>query len=145
MNQHAIFCESFRDDFPLLRSLLDTYEKYCPSWKFLLSVPKADLPILKRDVVLPRNCDVIVDEEYCPINMFNEEGWRHQQVCKLSIHHIGYAEHFYAVDSDSYFISDITDLDIIESGAAKFFYSQISTAIRPTNQALLEYIKTGNS
>ena len=130
--------------FRFCHSFLSPTRNTAQRGDFLLSVPKDDLSILKRDIALPRGCDLVADEDYVSPEASSLSGWLQQQVCKLSVHRLGYSEHFYTIDSDAYFISAIGDNDIIEDNKPKVFFSPISTLMDRSNARLLDYLRIGD-
>lgn len=107
MYEHAIFCKSYRYDFPRLKNLFESIIQNAQDFQILLSVPKDDITALRRELYLPRQVNIVEDEAYTLQGYKNLPGWLQQQVCKLSVHRLGFAKSLYAVDSDFYFISKL--------------------------------------
>jgi hypothetical protein len=107
--RNAIFCKSFKDDFPVLKNLISSVAQHAPGLAMLISVPRSDLPLLKDTVHLPGFVSVVADEDYLGAEKSLPSGWYHQQVCKMSMHRLGFADSYFVLDSDAYLIAPVED------------------------------------
>jgi hypothetical protein len=136
MHRGALFCKSYRYDFPRLRQLLTSCERYAPETPILISVPRADTSALRQEVPLASRVSVVEDEAYVPEGAGDLPGWWHQQVCKLSVHRLGFANSIYALDSDFYFVARFGEDVFTREGRPCIVASRLSTHYTAGNTAL---------
>lgn len=138
----AIFCKSFRDDFGRLTILLDSIDRFVdPAVSCLISVPKHDMAeanALFRD--RGRVC-LVNDEDYAGASARAMGGWVHQQLCKLTVHRTRFADSYFALDSDSYFIRPFGPADFQNAdGLPRFVASPVFTVYQPHNRGLFDIL-----
>lgn len=140
--RYAIYCKSFRDDFGRLAQLVESKTRFCPDIPMVLSVPKEDVALLYDTIEIPNGVWVVSDESYVGDNNLSKYGWLFQQICKMSLSHLDFADSYYIIDSDSYFINPI-ESDHFEDrfGRLKVLASPISTRYWGENPLLEAYLK----
>ncbi len=142
MPQHemAIFCKSFRDDFDRLKNLVDSVVSLRIDTPMLISVPKDDAHLLADAMTLPRNVTVVHDESYVIPGTPFGYGWLQQQVCKLSVYRTEFADSYVMIDSDTYFISDLSPL-IPHCRNKSIVSHPVFTKFQLGNDVLIDYIR----
>jgi hypothetical protein len=112
----AIFCKSFRDDIERFSQLLDTFEQHNRSkLPLFVSVPRSDCELFV-DRVGSGRAQFVTDEEILGREV--SQSWLSQQLVKLSAFRIDFADAWLLVDSDAYFIRDISLEDFVRDDAA---------------------------
>lgn len=137
----AIFCKSFRGDFHVLKNLVSSVARFAPDMRLLISVPKADLALLQNTQDIPGFVTVVTDEEYLGRDGVSKMGWYQQQVCKLSMHRLDFADSYLILDSDTYLISEVSDKIFHEGDKLIIVANEIFTKFRPSNSILLACMK----
>lgn len=138
---YAVFCKSFRDDFPRLGNLIKSWEKHGSGIPMLLSVPRSDIGLLYESFEIPAGVWVISDESYVGSSEHSPYGWMHQQICKLAVYRTRFADSYYLIDSDSYFVSDLTTGDFVDGqGQLRIVASPLSTRYSLNNPLLHKYL-----
>ena len=83
----------------------------------------------------------VLDEDYTGHSAEGIGGWVHQQLCKLSVHRLGFADSYFVLDSDSYFIRPFGLNDFFTpSGLPRFVASPVFTVYHSNNQLLLDVL-----
>ena len=108
----GLVCKSFIDDLPRVRVLARSITRHnIEDLPVIFFVPAAQCLVFRN--MLPRSFRVIAEEEFTEPRCFTWlDGWRQQQVVKLSLHRLGLLDRFLVLDSDNYFIRDFTAADI---------------------------------
>ena len=119
----AVFCKSFRDDFARLPRLIGSWREHARDFPLLLSVPAGDRELLP-EAAGGEGITVVEDEAYAPEIPAGMDGWRQQQVCKLAIHHTGFADAYVMIDSDSYFVGPLDEGDVFAGEKRRIVYSK---------------------
>jgi hypothetical protein len=91
-------------------------------------------------VRIPEGVKVVCDEDYVPTDRSFVHGWMQQQVCKLMIHRLGFADSFLVVDSDAYFVAPVTEGHFSRDGKPAIVYSDIFTKVENWNGKLVGYL-----
>lgn len=136
----ALFCKSFRGDFDVLPQLLSSARDFAPDMGLLLSVPKDDAALLRDSMEIPSQVSVICDEDYLAAEERSKSGWFQQQICKLAMHRLDFADAYMMLDSDTYLIAPVRDDHFVDGDRLVVVASEIFTKIRPGNAKLLDYI-----
>ena len=122
----AVFCKSFRDDFGRLPRLIESWRRHARDFPLLLSVPAADRELLPGEA-LGEGITVVDDESYAAAIPEGMGGWMQQQVCKLSVHHTGFADAYVTIDSDSYFVGPLRAEHVFDGERRRVVYSKLYT------------------
>jgi hypothetical protein len=108
----GLFCKSFAPDLPRLKLLVASIlENNRSDLPIFVCVPRSELVLFKNN--LPTSLTIIAEEEFTDPRCFTWlDGWRQQQVVKLSFHRLGTCDRYLLLDSDSYFIREFSEEDI---------------------------------
>src|SRR4051794_22633616 len=131
----AVFCKSFRDDFDRLVHLVHSFQHFvAPAVSMLISVPREDMTAAQHLLADQPRVTLVCDDEYTDAAARGMGGWVHQQLCKLSVHRTGFADSYFALDSDSYFIRPFGPQDFCTAeGLPRFVASPVFTVYQPHN------------
>jgi hypothetical protein len=101
-----------------------------------LVAPSADTELFKQ--TLSAQIDIIPEEEFTESRCFTWlDGWRQQQVVKMSFYKLNIAEQYLAVDSDSYFIRPFRESDIFgSSNKTRLVATQNSPYFNPSKKRI---------
>ncbi|NOG73986.1 DUF6492 family protein [Roseicella sp. DB1501] len=132
----AIFCKSFRPDFERLERLVDSVERFVePDICLLLSVPAEDRRAADAQFGRNGRVQIVCDEDY--VRNGTTKGWVGQQICKMNVFRTGFADLYFAIDSDSYFIRPFGYADFHdEGGCPKVIASPVFTGYEDWNTRL---------
>ena len=139
----AVFCKSFRDDFARLPRLIGSWREHARDFPLLLSVPAADRELLP-EAAGGEGITVVEDEAYAPEIPAGMGGWMQQQVCKLSVHHTGFADAYVTIDSDSYFVGPLREEHVFDGERRLVVYSKLYTVFEAPpagNENLLGFLR----
>ncbi|WP_288872468.1 DUF6492 family protein [uncultured Corynebacterium sp.] len=137
----AIYCKSFRDDFNRLKNLIDSHQRHCADIPMIVSVPVADIALLYDAFDVPAGVWIVADESYAGDENFSKYGWMYQQICKMSLSRLDFADSYFVIDSDSYFLKPLNeDVFVDRFGHLKIVASPISTRYWGENPLLDRYI-----
>ncbi len=141
----SFFCKSFKPDFGHLRVMLESFQTHNPySIPLTLSLPNIDIKDFENEfgTNLP-NVVVVADESYCGHDLTKYRGWHGQQICKLTSWRAADFEHLAVIDSDCYFIRDITPTEFLPAKKPYIAYgSTVRTVMEPGNEDLVRYLKS---
>lgn len=145
MHDRAIFVKSFNGDFDRLPNLIASWERYNRHLPLLISVPANDIPILRQNIDLPKSVEVVSDESYVEKQNITGYGWLSQQISKLSVHRTAFAESYYLIDSDAYFINTLNNNRFSTEGKMSLIASTVNNRYSATNDDLKDLIFKGRS
>jgi hypothetical protein len=119
----AVFCKSFRDDLGRFLRLAESVERHNRDrLPFFASVPKADRRLF-ADALGSRNVELLSDEDV--LEGRAEQSWMTQQLVKLHAWRTGFADAWFWLDSDAYFIRDFGLRDFVrDDGSVAFAVSR---------------------
>jgi hypothetical protein len=110
-----------------------------------LSLPSSDVAAFEnRFGASPANVRLVADEEYCGFDLSSVPGWYAQQLCKLTSWRATGIDTYAVIDSDFYFINDVTAEDLTPPPGKKFLIwgSALRTVLETTrSEVLLAYIR----
>lgn len=109
MDKIGIMLKTYQGDFKYLKRFLESYKKYNKDEIPLYVVlPQSDISELRRNIGDSYKLikEVIAEEKLYDSDMKGLDGWRVQQIIKLSFWKLGLCENYFCIDSDSYFIRD---------------------------------------
>ncbi|MBI9102586.1 MAG: hypothetical protein JEY99_09235 [Spirochaetales bacterium] len=111
MDNFVLFCKTYAGDFDRARFLVESIDKHnMDNIPLYFSVPAADLDLF-RNGIKSDNLILVTDEEISE-NLYRSntekfsKGYLNQQIIKLTFWKLGVCNHYFALDSDSYFIRD---------------------------------------
>lgn len=136
----AFFCKSFRDDIERFSQLLDTFEQHNPSkLRLVVSVPRADRELFLNRVGSGR-AQFVTDEEILGREV--SQSWLNQQLVKLNAFRIDFADAWLLVNSDAYFIRDISLEDFVrDDGAVAMVASRADHVFDDNWDLLLNFLQ----
>ncbi|MCW2282677.1 hypothetical protein M2323_000438 [Rhodoblastus acidophilus] len=147
--QVGFFCKSYAYDFKHLRVMLASFAAHNPdNLPLTLSLPSRDIKPFLVLLGAPKNVTIVADEDYCGFDLAALPGWYAQQVCKLASWRATGLDHHAVLDSDSYFIADVTRADLAPppGKTAIVWGSGLRTVLEPEGSApLLAYAKAGGT
>ncbi len=113
----GLVCKSFIDDLARVRVLARSILRHnTENLPVIFFVPAAQRLLFRN--LLPASFQVIAEEEFTDPRCYSWlDGWRQQQVVKLSLHRLNLLDRFLVLDSDNYFIRDFTAADIFGAPA----------------------------
>jgi hypothetical protein len=119
----AIFCKSFRDDLDRFLRLADSVARHNRDrLPFYVSVPKTDRRLFS-DAAGTREVEFLSDEDV--IGRPVKQSWTTQQLVKLHVWRTGFADAWFWLDSDAYFIRDFGLRDFVrDDGSVAFAVSR---------------------
>ncbi|MBE7340232.1 hypothetical protein [Corynebacterium aurimucosum] len=104
-------------------------------------MPRSDIGLLYESFDIPTGVWVISDESYVGRSEHSPYGWMHQQICKLAVYRTKFADSYYLIDSDSYFVSDLSTSDFVDGqGQPRIVASPLSTRYSSNNPLLHKYL-----
>jgi hypothetical protein len=115
----AIFCKSFRDDLDRFLRLAGSVSRHNrDGLPFYVSVPNADRRLFS-DALGSRDVELVSDEDVLggPV----KQSWTAQQLVKLHIGRTGFADAWFWLDSDAYFIRDFGRGDFVRKDGSVAF------------------------
>jgi hypothetical protein len=133
--QVGFFCKSYASDFKHLRVMLESFAAHNPdNLPLTLSLPSRDIKPFLVLLGAPKNVTILADEDYCGFDLATLPGWFAQQVCKLTSWRATGLDHYAVLDSDSYFIADVTRADLTPppGKTAIVWGSAIRTVLEPS-------------
>ena len=140
----GLFCKTFRSDFDHLQILLDSFERHNPEKLIMtVSLPESDIDAFWRSFGRFReNIKIVVDESYTGSDLKDLRGWHAQQLCKLESASVVEADHYAVVDSDCYFIRNITGSDLMPRAGTRYMAcgSLLRTVVTSENRDLIAYL-----
>jgi hypothetical protein len=115
----AIFCKSFRDDLDRFLRLADSVSRHNRDrLPFFASVPSADRRLFS-DALGSRDVELLCDEDLLGGRV--QQSWTTQQLVKLHAWRTGFADAWFWLDSDAYFIRDFGLLDFVRGDGSVAF------------------------
>lgn len=124
--------------------MLESFQAHNPSSiPLTLSLPHNDIKDFENEfgTSLP-NTTIVADESYCGHELSKFLGWHGQQICKLTSWRAANFEHLAIIDSDCYFVRDVTPAEFLPSETPYIAYgSTICTVMEPGNADLISYLK----
>jgi glycosyltransferase involved in cell wall biosynthesis len=122
----VLMCKTFAADLPRFEILVRSIARYNQSsLPFVVCAPHADLPAFRR--ILPADAILVAEEEFVEPRCFEWlDGWRQQQVAKLSFYRLGISDRYLAIDSDCYFIRPFDETDLFGMPAEMRVVAQTS-------------------
>jgi hypothetical protein len=119
----AIFCKSFRDDLGRFLRLADSMTRHNrDDLPFYVSVPNADRRLFS-DALASRKVELLSDEDVLGCGV--KQSWKAQQLVKLHAWRTGFADAWFWLDSDAYFIRDFGLRDFVrDDGSVAFAVSR---------------------
>lgn len=143
----GFFCKSYAFDFKHLRGMLESFAAHNPdNLPLTLSLPSRDIKPFLVLLGAPKNVTIVADEDYCGFDLSALPGWYAQQVCKLASWRATGLDHHAVLDSDSYFIADVTRADLTPppGKTAIVWGSEVRTVLEPSgSERLLAYARDG--
>ena len=118
----GFFCKSYAGRFQHLAQMLTTFARHnVEHLPLTLSLPRADLPAFHaRFGNVLDDVTIVADEDYCGHDLTAYRGWHGQQICKLMSFRVVPQQHYAVLDSDCYFIRDITAGELRPRGGKPF-------------------------
>jgi len=119
----AIFCKSFRDDLHRFARLADSVVRHNRDrLPFYASVPRSDR-LLFAERIGSRDVELVCDEDILGEQV--KQSWTTQQLVKLCVGRTGFADAWFWLDSDAYFIRDFGLSDFVrDDGSVAFAASR---------------------
>lgn len=115
MKQFILFCKSYRGDLERLKVLVESVIKYNEdNILFYVSVPLPDLELIKKELPSHKYLIVVSDESIAGPSPNYIQGWRYQQIVKMSLFKAHICDYYLCLDSDSYFIKPFKRRDFMD-------------------------------
>jgi hypothetical protein len=115
----AIFCKSFRDDLDRFLRLAESVSRHNRDHlPFYVSVPRADRRLF-ADALGSRGVELMADEDVLGGSV--KQSWTAQQLVKLHAWRTGFADAWFWLDSDAYFIRDFGLGDFVRGDGSVAF------------------------
>lgn len=105
----AILLKTYRGDFRYIPRLLDSYIEYNKDEiPLYIVMPEADVELFSKTFqsYVPFIKKIISEETFISDRVKKLNGWKVQQVVKLSFWELGLCDNYFCIDTDSYFIRD---------------------------------------
>jgi hypothetical protein len=112
MEKFVIYCKSFSRDINRYKKLVQSVKNFNKeNLDFYTSVPQSDLNLFKNQI----GTDYVkfVEDESIYNEIPSMRGWESQQIVKSSFWKLNVCENYLMIDSDSYFIKDISAEDFM--------------------------------
>lgn len=134
----ALFCKSFGPDIERFARLLSSIERHDRAHiPFVVSVPRPDKALFVNRFGSDR-IQFVTDEEVLGRDV--KQSWRTQQLVKLLAWRMNFADAWFLVDSDYYFIRDFGVEDFVRGESAALFASLFSHILDDHEPVIREYL-----
>ncbi|MEY4579514.1 MAG: hypothetical protein RL701_4217 [Pseudomonadota bacterium] len=136
----ALFSKSFRKDLERFARLLDSVEQYnADHLPFVLSVPRSDRALFE-DRIGRHRVEWLNDEDVLGREV--QQSWRVQQLVKLYSARVGFADAWFILDSDNYFVRAFGRSDFVSaSGEVAFVATALTHTLDDRWEQVNEYLR----
>lgn len=136
MHHLVIFTASYIDDLDRLDILKTSVDKFnADKIPFYIAVPHKDLNIIKNRITTgkePYELRFVTDEDILGPDDGQMDGWRKQQLKKLTFWELGLCNFYIIIDSDVYFIQDFHVSDFMRDENSP--YLSMDEVLMPQDQ-----------
>jgi hypothetical protein len=125
-----LFIVTYEDDYPLVKILAKSIDKYCTNLSInnIVIFENSNIPTHKIKDIIPsfgnfsENVKIFNWNDYY-YGHVTEDGYSRQQILKLMAHSFCDSENIIILDSKNFFITNVTDYDFIDGEKLVSFYN----------------------